>query len=665
MTNSQALVFALEAPSLATRWTLEVYTPADEKAPLASKNAPVLSLVGSSSGPKVDATTPASNITSTAPATGRHSYIVRSTVNGGVDAKGRADPNLIFERLIVIRTPGGRRKIIASEGTQYTPGGWADAQNDDVEASTDPTIDNVEVMTAHGATGDGVTVDQAAIVAGVAAALARGVPLLWASGTYVSDATIPSFHAVKHVGAGVVKRGTDLFPVQPKASSANTLYVASGGSGSNDGLSAAQPFATPQQAFDALKNYGPELEGQWEINQSASTVNVHRQQHTTPSKKAVIYRGPSVGGHPNVPTAIIDGTTPVADDWGIRATGAGVQIDVQDVKFQNFTGGAGSPTGILADYGASLYFTNVHGNNNGYSTIYCQGSPVVRGGGGIISSPRGFQLNSCKDVTLGYGAVPVRLNSCSVSCIEWGRGTQGHIDYVEFNDSAIHVDIFHNARAHLMGNNHKRATVGAVRCRTGGIYYDDLATPNNYNEGTADANAAKFLNGAFSGESDEDLFLSHSNRRRAFNKNSFTHTGTTAVTQVSVLLTGAANSRIPAYWFEDNTKSLVVEAWGEFTTAAALAAVGLQLGGIEVDRITLTSGPAAGAQFHYVCVISAVGASSQFKRSRLMVDGQSPKLQQNSPTVATSADLALAVNLKLANSGDTAKIFWSEAWLIG
>lgn len=58
---------------------------------------------------------------------------MRCSVNGGLGANDRPDPNLVFERIVSIRN-GARRKIIASEGTQYSAGGWADAQNDDVDA---------------------------------------------------------------------------------------------------------------------------------------------------------------------------------------------------------------------------------------------------------------------------------------------------------------------------------------------------------------------------------------------------------------------------------------------------------------------------------------------------------------------------------------------------
>jgi hypothetical protein len=60
MTNGQALKFALEGlTGVLQRWTFEVHSAADSYSPWASKNAPSLTLVGGTSGQKVDAATPA------------------------------------------------------------------------------------------------------------------------------------------------------------------------------------------------------------------------------------------------------------------------------------------------------------------------------------------------------------------------------------------------------------------------------------------------------------------------------------------------------------------------------------------------------------------------------------------------------------------------------
>lgn len=171
MTISQALTFLLEASSpLVNRWTLEVYDSADAASPLASKSAPALTLVGATSGKKVDAATPGSSITTTAPSSGVHSYIVRSKVNGGLNAKGKADPDYVYERIICIKTGSGLRKVIASEQTQYGAGGWADAQNDLIDAGAGP-------LTAPGGAGDANK---------LAAASGAGTNLQYAAGIRLS-----------------------------------------------------------------------------------------------------------------------------------------------------------------------------------------------------------------------------------------------------------------------------------------------------------------------------------------------------------------------------------------------------------------------------------------------------------------------------------------------
>jgi hypothetical protein len=66
-----------------------------------------------------------------------HSWIVQSQTNGGsgVLVNGRPDYTInTAERMICIRSPSGLRKIIAVESTQYSPtGGWADAQNEEID----------------------------------------------------------------------------------------------------------------------------------------------------------------------------------------------------------------------------------------------------------------------------------------------------------------------------------------------------------------------------------------------------------------------------------------------------------------------------------------------------------------------------------------------------
>jgi hypothetical protein len=228
-TNGQVLTFGLEAAaSLVQRWTLEVYTPSDTASPRASKNAPQINLVGATTGPKVDAVTPGSNITTTAPPSGAHSYIVRSTVNGGLGADGRPNPDFVFERLVAVRA-GGRRKIVASEGTQYETAGWAGAQNDDVD---------VPIAGGVGSTSTTATFVQPAVSATVTVSVgsslgfAIGMVLFVEGGGYYSVDSVGSATSVvlRNLGYnGNTAPGSNI--VSPKLVVAGGLQGAAGAAG--------------------------------------------------------------------------------------------------------------------------------------------------------------------------------------------------------------------------------------------------------------------------------------------------------------------------------------------------------------------------------------------------------------------------------------------------
>src|SRR6185503_6288510 len=113
----------------------------------------------------------------------------------------------------------------------------------------------------YGADPTGTDDSTEAVQDAVTAALAAGGVVLWSHGTYLTTASIDDLHSVRHRGPGIIQRGSDLFYAEPKYGQTNRLYVATTGSASNDGLSSSQPLVEPQDAFDALRNYGPVLNG--------------------------------------------------------------------------------------------------------------------------------------------------------------------------------------------------------------------------------------------------------------------------------------------------------------------------------------------------------------------------------------------------------------------
>lgn len=135
--HSEVLSLVLEGTPAAVVRTVhfQVYDPAELDSPRSSPSAPQLSLVGTTTASKVLAATPATPVTCAMPSSGLHSWLVRCLVNGGLDAKGNAHPDYLFERLVSIPdSVWGARKVIVTESTQAGPDGWAEPIGQLVEA---------------------------------------------------------------------------------------------------------------------------------------------------------------------------------------------------------------------------------------------------------------------------------------------------------------------------------------------------------------------------------------------------------------------------------------------------------------------------------------------------------------------------------------------------
>jgi hypothetical protein len=142
-TNGQVLTLRLRTPPPSlTSVLFQVYDPAGFNAelgiaanpPRQSKGAPNLTLVGATSGPAVSPVTLDGDVTVQMPFDGWHSWLVRCVVNGGMrtlpNGKQVIDPTLMHQRMIVVRSPAGRRKIVITETTEYEIDGWPGGLNE-------------------------------------------------------------------------------------------------------------------------------------------------------------------------------------------------------------------------------------------------------------------------------------------------------------------------------------------------------------------------------------------------------------------------------------------------------------------------------------------------------------------------------------------------------
>lgn len=335
---------------------------------------------------------------------------------------------------------------------------------------------------------DGVTSNQAGIVAAVAAAYAAGSRLFWPAGTYVSDANIPNFHSVQHVGDGVVKRGTDTFKIAQRGNQSNIIYVSTFGSASNDGLTS--DLAIAESAIPSvLTNWGPVLNGFWTIQFAAGTYGGGWNITGLRSVNYIQFLGAPVGGHPNVPTTIIDGTSSIAQHgWFLQDR---MTIKVQDVKFQNWTTAAFSH-GLVATTYCKVWTINVHSANCNYGGIDIEDKSILIMGGGIHNNT-GYSIRGTyhSTVSLGYGGT-ASANRPQISGARTGGAgvwlseySQGHIDYCDIfdcNSSGGGVQLTNNARADINyttfggagGQNYYN-----IRCDTGSTFIDN--TGNVFN----------------------------------------------------------------------------------------------------------------------------------------------------------------------------------------
>lgn len=515
-------------------------------------------------------------------------------------------------------------------------------------------------VTKYGAVMDGVTDSQTALVTAVAAAKAAGADLYWPAGTAVSTANIPNFHSVRHWGPGAVKRGSAVFYVQPDDGQTNTLNIASTGNSANDGLGTGQPMATFQNAFDALVNYGPVLRGQWNVIAAAGTYSFSGGAQTlnTASVNRVTIRGPSVGGHPNVPTCIIDGTGGGAFSHGLRLN-TGTYATFKDIKAINFSGGGATRVPFLADVNSDLYTENCHNASGGTWAAIFASSSTLRVSGGILEGAQwGIGLYNSR-FTLGYNGSagsnrPIIKNNTQAG-VSLQAISMGHIDWCDLTDNPTQILMEGNSRSHIMGCTFVRGSIH-VQAQNGATYYNDPAPgfTNNFNIGGADAaTSATFVNNADAGESVEGGD-SQSIRRVAYDRTFRTVSGITSGTFPTIYT-------MPAARLQGVGKSLRVRVYGTYTVTAG-STLTTNIGGM---ALTLTVPAAATSEtFSFEVVLHEVQGG--YRSFGELKDNLTAGRMGNTGTgfVSTVAN-AVSVGYSLTGAGDSLNIYRTDVEIIG
>ncbi|CAK7258661.1 MULTISPECIES: hypothetical protein [unclassified Shinella] len=356
----------------------------------------------------------------------------------------------------------------------------------------------------QGAIGDGSEDDTVAVQKVVTWADVTGGEVAWPDADFLTTESIANFHSVKHSGPGRVLRGSNVWHVTNERADTNVIYLDPAGDNTNDGLGDGEPKATLQSALNDIAFYGPVLRGKWIVQSADGTyTDASAVVATIPfglsSELLIEIKGPDVGGHPNVPTAIFDGTA--ATTIGIRGV-SGAKFKVKDVAFVNWT-----RTQLAAVEDTILVTDNVHFDFAGANGIDAQRRCSLYVSGGIFDMGAGAGSNACIQElfnvyhAIGYGMdetngnpiagdMPILRGSGTGRGITVREGCTGHVN-ADIDDFFIGLEIGANARAHVDSTAIFSNNETAIWEAPGGDLQDDPGI--NYNDGTADANTRNIV----------------------------------------------------------------------------------------------------------------------------------------------------------------------------
>lgn len=298
---------------------------------------------------------------------------------------------------------------------------------------------------------DGIISNQAAIVAAVTAAYVIDAILEWPAGTYVSTDTVPNLHKVRHVGAGVIKRGANLFYLEQRASGQNTLFCAPDGSG--DGLSADQPVDLAA-ALVALKNYGPGLKGKWRLKLAAGLHPAPPEISGLTSTEYLTIEGNSASNNITWDT-IIAGDSAGASLF-IRGP---IKVNLLNLDVSNVNAGSVA-SAISLDGGAMAWIRDCRArdargngiNSNIGTRVLVDGCVVdnIQGTGVLIYNATG---------ATGYNGRRTTIRNCKNAVTV--QAGYGHIDNTDFSDCPSGILSISQSHTTNYGNTFTNVTVAA------------------------------------------------------------------------------------------------------------------------------------------------------------------------------------------------------------
>ncbi|WP_406833841.1 hypothetical protein [Pseudomonas asiatica] len=446
--------------------------------------------------------------------------------------------------------------------------------------------------------------ETAAVQAFVNACIANGKRPYWADGQAVITGNISNFHDLKHTGPGSIFRAGSTFYISPRSFQTNNLYLSPSGSDSNDGLSPGFPRLTLAGSGSALANFGPYLDGLWNVNLAAGQYN--ETDFTFPpglrGRNPVYFKGPA-SVHPAVPTAILDG----------GGTGSfGFQLNrectlyLMDLLIRNY-----ASYGIVGQDGCILYGLRCH-------VVGVPGGPGVKMQQGRVNWIDGRVANcqqnfsfiagctftiTSSNPTLAAGTKIENSIQCGVQAQEQ---SSGHVDFALVAGNPLGYRLVARSRVHSQMSRITGSVTAAVQMYGASDWYN--------NGSQLDANATGEL--IYTGSIEVVHYQNNvSPTRRPIDSTLITHTGSTALT---VLKTYSDAFLANNFW--NSTKSMRFVIAGEITGNGGNKNLVVKIDGVDAIGFTV---PAAGVGSYVIDgTLTALSPTQQTYYATCSVNGQ-------------------------------------------
>lgn len=270
-----------------------------------------------------------------------------------------------------------------------------------------------------------------------------------------------------------------------------TVYVRATGNDSNDGTSEAAAFREIRAAVDSVSADGPVVRGSVVVDVGPGNYKGGirlPQTRGAAQDDYLVIRGPAVGAHPNVPTAVIDSALDPSAGWGVLAED-GATLWIENLKFVG-----AFPNAVRIERGVFMQWRNVHVDGQGVggngASIQHQCRYVIVGG--IVENLVTTGILELFNCTRSFGgassnAAQMIIRNCGIG-LQAKEGGAGHLDWLNVEDCGTGIELNGLCVANVKAVSLKRNTVGIANVNS------EIHNASSVNYGTgADANPREYI----------------------------------------------------------------------------------------------------------------------------------------------------------------------------